>query len=81
MSPRDKTKAERPRHEVVELTRVQPIDAEVIVARLRAAGVPAIVGADSVYPSLTIAYGVPVFVPAEEVERARDVLQNYDEAP
>lgn len=76
-----KRRSERPRHEVVELTRVQPIEAEVIVARLRAAGVPAIVGADSVYPSLTIAYGIPVFVPAEDVTRARDVLQNYDEAP
>lgn len=73
-----KRQPERPSEEVVELTRVQPIDAAVIVARLRAAGVPAIVGADSVYPSLTIAYGVPIFVSAEDLKRAQDVLQNYD---
>ena len=54
---------------VVELVRVQPIEAEVILARLRAAGIRAITGADSVYPSLTIAYGVPVFVPAEDAAR------------
>src|SRR5262249_39369505 len=40
---------------IVELTRVQPIEAEVIAARLRAAGIPATVPADSVYPSLTFA--------------------------
>ncbi|HET6965820.1 MAG TPA: DUF2007 domain-containing protein [Acidimicrobiales bacterium] len=59
---------------MVELTRVQPIEAEVIVARLRAWGIPAVMGADSVYPSLTVAYGVPVFVPAEDASRAKALL-------
>jgi hypothetical protein len=60
---------------VVELTRVQPIEAEVIAARLRASGIPATVGADSVYPSLTFADGVPVFVPAEDAPRAEALLE------
>ena len=66
------------RDEVVELTRVQPIEAEVIVARLRAADIPAIVGADSMYPSLIIAGGVPVFVPAKDAERARAILDGEE---
>ena len=70
----------KPREKVVELIRVQPIEAEVIVARLRAAGIPAITGADSVYPSLTIAYGVPVFVPAKDAALARAVLDDGDGA-
>jgi hypothetical protein len=63
---------------VVELTRVQPIEAEVIAARLRASGIPATVGADSVYPSLTFADGVPVFVPAEDASRAEALLEEVD---
>lgn len=59
---------------VAEVTRVQPIEAEVIVARLRAAGIPATAGADSVYPSLTFASGVPVLVPAEYAARAEALL-------
>ena len=66
---------------VIELTRVQPIEAEVIAAKLRAAGIPATVGADSVYPSLTFASGVPVFVPAEDAPWAEAVLEETgDEA-
>ncbi len=72
----DDTPSEVRRDRVVELTRVNPIEAEVIVARLRASGIPAIVGADSVYPSLTVAYGVPVFVPAEDAARAKDLLED-----
>jgi hypothetical protein len=68
-----------PRDRVVELTRVQPIEAEVIAARLRASGIPATVGADSVYPSLTFADGVPVFVPLSDAPRARAVLEDADE--
>ena len=66
-------------HGVVELTRVQPIEAEVIVARLRASGIRAIAGADSVYPSVTIADGIPVFVPAEDASRAEAVLHDGDD--
>jgi hypothetical protein len=64
---------------VVELTRVQPIEAEVIAARLRASGIPATVGADSIYPSVTVADGVPVFVPAEDAARAEALLEGDDE--
>lgn len=66
----------KPGEGVVELIRVQPIEAEVILARLRAAGIPAIAGADSVYPSLTVAYGVPVFVPAKDAARAKALLDD-----
>ena len=65
---------------VVELTRVQPIEAEVIAARLRAYGIPATAGADSVYPSLTVADGVPIFVPAEDAPRAKALLESEDES-
>ena len=65
---------------VVEVTRVQPIEAEVIAARLRASGIPATVGADSVYPSLTFTDGVPVFVPVEDAPRARALLEDEDES-
>jgi hypothetical protein len=65
-------------HGVVELTRVSPIEAEVIVARLRAADIRAIAGADSVYPSVTIADGIPVFVPVEDASRAEAVLHGDD---
>jgi hypothetical protein len=64
---------------VIELTRVQPIEAEVIAARLRAAGIAATVGPDSIYPSLTFANGVPVFVPAEDAPRAEALLEETDE--
>lgn len=63
---------------LVELTRVQPFEAEVIAARLRASGIAAIVGADSVYPSVTFADGVPVFVSAEDAPRALAVLKGDD---
>jgi Putative prokaryotic signal transducing protein len=65
---------------VVELTRVQPIEAEVIVARLRASGIPAMMGADSVYPSVTIADGIPVFVSEEDAARARALLEDDDKS-
>jgi hypothetical protein len=64
---------------VVELTWVQPIEAEVIAARLRAEGIRATVGADSVYPSLTFASGVPVLVPAEDASRAEAILEEGGE--
>lgn len=69
-----------PRGGVVELTRVQPIEAEVTAARLRASGIPATVGADSVYPSLSFADGVPVFVPVEDAPRARALLEDEGES-
>jgi len=65
--------------DIVELTRVQPIEAEVIAARLRASGIAATVGADSVYPSVTVADGVPVFVSAEDAPRALELLEGDDQ--
>jgi hypothetical protein len=71
----DNSDSSTPADGVVELTRVQPIEAEVIAARLRASGIPVTVGAESVYPSLTFANGVPVFVSTEDVSRAQAVLE------
>jgi hypothetical protein len=65
---------------VVELTRVQPIEAEVIVARLRASGIPATAETDSMYPSVTVADGVPVFVPEEDAPLAAALLKEGDES-
>lgn len=64
---------------LVELTRVQPFEAEVIAARLRSSGIPATVGADSVYPSVAFADGVPVFVSAEDAPLAQALLESNDE--
>ncbi len=64
----------------VELMRVQPFEAEVIAARLRAAGIPATAGSDSVYPSVSFADGVPVFVSARNASRALALLDD-DEQP
>jgi hypothetical protein len=64
---------------VVELTRVQPFEAEVISARLRAAGIEAIVGADSVYPSVTFADGVAVYVSADDASQALALLEAKDQ--
>jgi hypothetical protein len=61
---------------LVELTRVQPFEAEVIAARLRSSGIEATLGADSPYESISFADGVPVFVAAEDVARARTVLDD-----
>ncbi len=62
----------------MELTRVQPFEAEVIAARLRAAGIEATVGVGSVYESVSFADGVPVFVLADDVRRAAAVLGEDD---
>ena len=42
-------------------------------------GIPATVGADSVYPSVTFADGVPIFVRAEDARRAEALLEGDDE--
>jgi hypothetical protein len=65
--------------DLVELTRVQPFEAEVIAARLRSAGIRATVGADSVYPSVTFADGVPVYVAAHDAPTARALLEAPDQ--
>ena len=62
--------------ELVEVTRVQPFEAEVIAARLRASGIEATLGADSPYESLSFAEGMAVFVAARDAERAKAVLES-----
>ncbi|HXW35721.1 MAG TPA: hypothetical protein VEJ87_14170, partial [Acidimicrobiales bacterium] len=64
--PSDDTDPANNRDDVVELTRVQPFEAEVIAARLRASGIEATVGTDSVYESVSFADGVPVFIGAHD---------------
>lgn len=77
--PNDDRDSKVDRNSPVELTRVQPFEAEVIAARLRASGIAATVGADSVYPSVAFADGVPVFVLADDVPRALALLEGDDE--
>jgi hypothetical protein len=60
---------------LIELTRVQPFEADVIAARLRASGIDATVGADSIYESVSFAEGVPVLVSADDAPRALALLE------
>jgi hypothetical protein len=66
-------------NDLVELTRVQPFEAEVIVARLRGSCIEATLGAGSVYESVSFANGVSVYVPAEDASRAMRLLKGNDE--
>jgi hypothetical protein len=76
----DDDRPPEPHHDhLVELTRVQPFEAEVIAARLRASGIEATLGSGSVYESLSFAAGVPVYVPAEDVSQARALLETPGE--
>jgi hypothetical protein len=61
---------------LVEVTRVQPFEAEVIAARLRASGIEATVGADSPYESVSFAEGIPVLVSSDDVQRAKAILES-----
>ena len=61
---------------LVEVTRVQPFEAEVIAARLRASGIEATVGADSPYESVSFAEGIAVLVSADDVQRAKAILES-----
>jgi hypothetical protein len=67
------------RDHLVELTRVQPFEAEVIAARLRSSGIEATLGSGSVYESVSFAAGVPVYVPAEDASRAKVLLDSQSE--
>jgi hypothetical protein len=58
---------------------VQPFEAEVVAARLRALGIEATLGSGSVYESVSFAEGVPVFVAAEAASRARALLDSPGE--
>lgn len=76
----DHSSPPEPHHDqLVELTRVQPFEAEVIAARLRASGIEATLGSGSVYESVSFAEGVPVFVPAEDAPRAAELLEKRSE--
>jgi hypothetical protein len=66
--------------DVVELTRVQPFEAQVIVAKLRASGIEASLSPDSSpYDSLTHADGVSVFVSATDAPRAKALMHEEEE--
>jgi len=72
--------AAEPHHDhLVELTRVQSFEAEVIAARLRASGIEVTLGSGSVYESVSFAEGVPVFVLAEDASRAMVLLDSPNE--
>jgi len=65
--------------DIVELTRVQPFEAQVIVAKLRASGIEASLSPDaSPYDSITQADGVSVFVAAVDADQARAVLEESE---
>jgi hypothetical protein len=60
---------------VVELTIVQPFEAQVIVAKLMASGIEASLSPDaSPYDSISQADGVSVYVSEADAPRAREVL-------
>lgn len=60
---------------MIELVRVPLLEAKVIVAELRAAGVTtATTGADPAYGSFSFAEGVPVYVAEEDLGMAWEVL-------
>jgi hypothetical protein len=60
---------------LTELTRVQPFEAGVLAAHLRALGIEATVGAGSVYESVSFAEGIPVLVSVEDASRAMAILE------
>ena len=66
--------------EVVELTTVQPFEAQVIVAKLRASGIEASLSPDAFpYDSISQADGVSVYVSAADAPRARELLEEEDQ--
>ncbi len=67
---------ESDRDGIVELTRVQPFEAQVIVAKLRASGIEASLSPDAFpYDSISQADGVSVFVAAADEARAKALLE------
>lgn len=61
---------------LVELTRVQPLEAEVLTARLRSEGIVATLGPDSVYESVSFSDGVAIFVPIDQLPHVLTVLND-----
>jgi hypothetical protein len=70
--------AARPHERRVELVRLQPIEAEVVAARLRAAGFDATLGPIPVYESVGFTEGVPVLVFESDVESAGALVNDDD---
>jgi hypothetical protein len=67
------------RDKVVELTTVQPFEAQVIVAKLKASGIEASLSPDaSPYDSISQADGVTVYVAATDAPLARELLDAND---
>ena len=65
----------------VELARLQPIEAEVIAARLRAAGIDVTLGPTSVYGSFDFTEGVSVLVFESDAAAASALLEGEDHSP
>jgi len=62
---------------IVEVIRLPRMEAEVLVARLRAYGLRASAhGSDEPYGSITFAQGVGVFVPEEDLAAATEILRD-----
>ena len=62
--------------DIVELTAVQPFEAQVIVAKLRASGIEASLSPDAFpYDSISQADGVSVYVAAKDAPRAKELLE------
>jgi hypothetical protein len=69
-----------PEERRVELVRLQPIEAEIVAARLRAAGFDVALGPIPVYESVGFTEGVPVLVFESDAEAASALL-NADDGP
>jgi hypothetical protein len=67
-----------PEERRVELVRLQPIEAEIVAARLRAAGFDVALGPIPVYESVGFTEGVPVLVFESDVEAASALLNADD---
>jgi hypothetical protein len=65
----------------VEVARLQPIEARVVAARLRASGIHVLLGPDSPYESLTVTEGMPILVPTKDAALAKELMQDGAESP
>jgi hypothetical protein len=65
-----------PGGKLVELTRVQPREAEVVSALLRSAGIETVLGPDPIYESVSFTDGVPILVAEEDEPAARAILSS-----
>lgn len=77
MPRRDRSSQPGERH-LVEISRVAPIEADLLVARLRASGIDAVHGPLSPYASVSFADGIAVLVPSDQESEAIALLAPDD---